>query len=43
MHVIGEMISGVIKNRDKDKIIRDIKEKVIKLVHGFPVYSNMEL
>jgi glycine hydroxymethyltransferase len=43
MHIIGDLISGAIKNRDKDKIIRDIKEKVIKLVHRFPVYTNMEI
>lgn len=43
MHKIGDYISGVLKNRDKPKVIKDIKEKVIKLAHEFPVYSNMEV
>ena len=42
MHKIGDYISGILKNRDRDKVIKDIKEKVRKLAHEFPVYSNME-
>ncbi|MCD4670019.1 MAG: serine hydroxymethyltransferase, partial [Actinomycetia bacterium] len=41
MHKIGEYISGVLKNADKPKILKDIGEKVKKLAHGFPVYANM--
>jgi glycine hydroxymethyltransferase len=43
MHKIGEYIAGVLKNRDKDKVIKDIRGKVRKLAHEFPVYSNMEV
>ena len=43
MHEIGEYISGVLKNRDKTKILKDIKGKVRKLAHRFPVYANMEV
>jgi len=43
MHKIGEYISGVLKNADKSKILKDIGEKVKKLTHEFPIYSNMEV
>ncbi len=43
MHKIGEYISGVLKNRDKTKILKDIEGKVKKLAHEFPVYTNMEV
>ena len=43
MHKIGEYISGVLKNRDNAKILKDIGEKVKKLAHEFPVYTNMEV
>jgi len=43
MHKIGDYISTVLKNRDKEKILKDIKGKVKKLAHEFPIYSNMEI
>ena len=43
MHKIGEYISGVLKNTDKPKILKDIGEKVKELTHEFPVYSNMKV
>jgi len=43
MHMVGDFISTVLKNRDKPKVVKDIREKVKKLAHEFPVYSNMEV
>ena len=43
MHKIGEYISAVLKKRDKPRLIKDIGDKVKKLAHEFPVYSNMEV
>lgn len=42
MHMIGDYMSGVLKNRDNNKIIKDIRKKAKKLAHSFPVYSNIE-
>jgi glycine hydroxymethyltransferase len=41
MHMIGDFITTVLKNRDKQKVIKDIRGKVKKLAHEFPVYINM--
>jgi glycine hydroxymethyltransferase len=43
MHMIGDFISEVLKNRDKPKLIKDIGKKVKDLAHEFPVYSNMKV
>ena len=43
MHMIGDFISTVLKNPDKPEVIKDIRGKVKKLTHEFPVYSNMEV
>ena len=42
MQKIGEYISAVLKNMDKQTVLADIRAKVKKLAGEFPVYSNMD-